>query len=75
MNCLDYAGQQNYSQAFDALLSNMSGIVSSFSVLLQSSINDGTAEYVIVRNQNGQNNLYFIDFVLDSDGVWRLESM
>jgi hypothetical protein len=75
MNDLDYTAQQNYAPVFDALMSRMPGIVSNFSPLLESSLSSTTAEYAVVRNQSGQNNLYFVYFVQGSDGVWRLESM
>jgi hypothetical protein len=75
MNDLDYTGQQNYAPVFDALMSRMPTVISSFSPLLESSLTSTTAEYAIVRNQSGQNNLYFVYFVQGTDGVWRLESM
>lgn len=75
LNALDYTGQQNYSPVFDALLPEMPTIVSGFSPLTQSSITISDGEYFLVRTQDGQKNAFFVDFILDMDGVWRLDSM
>jgi hypothetical protein len=75
LNALDYTGQQNYGPVFDALLPEMPTIVSGFSPLTQSSITTSNGEYFLVRTQDGQKNAFFVDFILDMDGVWRLDSM
>jgi hypothetical protein len=75
MNVLDYTAQQNYGPVFDQLLSNMPTIIGSFSPPTQSSISSSSGEYFVIRTQNGQKNAYFLDFILDRDGAWRLDSM
>lgn len=75
MNKLDYTAQQNYGTAFDVLLPHMQQIVSTFSPLLRSSISASTSEYAVVRPLPVGGNLFFIYFIKDQNGVWRLDSM
>lgn len=75
MNVLDVTARHNYGPVFDTLMSNMNSIVNSFSPLMQSSIDNGTADYAVARTRNGQAYLYLVEFVQGEDGVWRLESM
>lgn len=75
MHTLDGTAQRNYGSAFDVLLPHMNDIVGSFSPLLRSSISSSFGEYAIVRDNNGQQNLFLIYFIKDQDGVWRLDSM
>lgn len=42
---------------------------------MQSSVGSLNAEYIVVRNQTGQKNAYFVDFIKGMDGVWRIDSM
>ena len=75
MNKLDYTAQQNYGAAFDVLLPHMQQIVSTFSPLLRSSISPSTVEYAVVRPSPVGGNLFFVYFIKDQNGVWRLDSM
>ena len=75
MNKMDYTAQQNYGTAFDVLLPHMGEIVSSFSPLMRSSISASTSEYAVVRPSPVGGNLFFIYFIKDQNGVWRLDSM
>lgn len=75
MNELGSVAVQKYGQVFDALMSDMPSIVKGFSPLLRSSLSGVVAEYAIVRTQNGKRMLYFLYFVKDGDGIWRLDSM
>jgi len=75
MHTLDGTAQRNYGPAFDVLLPHMNNIVGSFSPLLRSSISSTYGEYAVVRDNNGQQNLFLIYFIKDQDGVWRLDSM
>lgn len=75
MNTLDNTAQQNYGPVFDTLLPQMKQITASFSPLMQSSVSSSNAEYIVVRKQDGQQNAYFVDFIKDMDGVWRIDSM
>lgn len=75
MNALDGTAQQNYGTAFDVLLPHMQQIVSTFSPLLRSFVQGDIGEYAVVRPNNGQQELFFIDFIQDEKGIWRVDSM
>jgi hypothetical protein len=38
-------------------------------------VSPGIGEYAVNRMIDGENQLFFIYFVRDADGVWRLDSM
>jgi hypothetical protein len=75
MNVLDYTAQQNYGPVFDALLPQMQHITNSFSPLFRSSLSGSMGEYSVVRVINGQANVYFVYFIRDTSGTWRLDAM
>jgi hypothetical protein len=69
-------GTERYGPVIDALRPHLSEIISSFAPIEMSSIDGGIGEYAIKRTgQSGQSNLYFVYFLQDADGVWRLDSM
>src|SRR5712692_6155234 len=72
---LNISAKQKYQPVFQALLPNMKDIVASYAPMLRSSVSEDIGEYVVVRNVNGQKQLFFIYFVRDPDGVWRLDGM
>ena len=75
MQALTESAQAQYASVFDALLPYLGNIISTWSALQPSSLDGESAEYGINRTIDGINRLFLIDFVFDSDGVWRLDSM
>lgn len=75
MHVLDGTAQRNYGSAFDTLIPHMQDIVNTFSPLLRSSISSSIGEYAIVRPSTGHQSLFFIYFLKDQDGIWRLDAM
>lgn len=75
MNELDGTAQRNYGPVFDVLMPYMQQIVSTFSPLLRSSIYGSLAEYAIVRPSSSDGNVFFVYFIRDQNGNWRLDSM
>jgi len=67
--------QQKYGPVFDVLLPFMSEIVASYSTLARSSITADLGTYAVVRVDNGVRRIYFIYFMRDPDGVWRIDEM
>ena len=67
--------QQKYGPVFDVLLPFMSEIVASYSTLARSSIDADMSAYAVVRVDNGVRRIYFIYFMRDPDGVWRIDEM
>ena len=64
-----------YGPVFDALLTELPRVVASFSPPLRAELASGYAEYAIVREIDGLKRVYLIQFVLGTDGIWRIDSM
>ena len=75
MRYLDGSAKRKFGPVFDALLPSMPAIVASYSTLAQSSITNSIGEYAVRRMDEGQNRLFLIYFMLDVDGVWRIDDM
>lgn len=67
--------QSKYSVAFDALMPAMPTIVASYSPIIRVSNSYELGEYAVNRRINGVNRIFFVYFVRDASGVWRLDSM
>ncbi len=72
---LNAGAKKKYGPVFDVLLPHMSDIVASYSPLAKSSLNNVYGEYAVKRQRSGQSHLYFIYFLRDFDGVWRIDEM
>jgi hypothetical protein len=67
--------QQTYGPVISALQPNLPQIVASFSAPQLVSISGDVGEYALSRTINGVDQVFFIYFARDPDGVWRLDSM
>lgn len=56
-------------------MQNMVAIVGSYSAPQLASVSNDIGEYVVNRTINGVNQVFFIYFLRDTDGVWRLDTM
>ena len=54
---------------------NYTAIAGSFSPLKRLAISADIGEYAINRTIDGVNRIFFIYFLLEADGVWRIDSM
>lgn len=72
---LNIQAQAKYAKVFEMLAPDMPRIVSSFSPLQRVQILERIGEYAINRTIDGVNRVFFIYFLQDSDGIWRLDSM
>jgi hypothetical protein len=50
-------------------------VVASYSALQNVSVTSSTGEYAVNRVIDGVDQIFFIYFLRDPDGVWRLDSM
>lgn len=75
MTYINASAQRKFGPVFDVLMPFMTEIVASYSPLARSSLSPSIGEYGVVRTFNGQKRLYLIYFLLDSDGVWRIDEM
>ena len=64
-----------YGPVLDVLLSELPQIVTSFSPLLRTQLGIGYSEYAVIREIEGVRRVYLIQFVQQTDGIWRIESM
>jgi hypothetical protein len=69
------SAQTKYGAVFNVLAPWMSSILDSMSPIGQSSVGQEVAEYALKRVINGRTKIYFVYFMRDLDGVWRLDSM
>lgn len=72
---LNRSARLKYEPVFNALLPHFQSIVASYSALQNVSVTSLTGEYAINRVIDGVNQIFFIYFLRDPDGVWRLDSM
>lgn len=76
LQLMDVNAQQQLGPVIDELKQNGKQIVASFSPLLGGSVSDGTAQYAVVRKGAATGgNTFFVSFIMDPDGVWRIDSM
>lgn len=69
------ASRDTYSPVFQELLPSFPGIIESYSPLQRSSVTATYGEYAINRTIDGVDRIFFIYFLQDEDGVWRIDSM
>lgn len=67
--------KEAYGPIFDDLQPIMPQVAASFSALQTVTLDGEVAEYAINRTINGIDRIFFVYFVRDFDGVWRLDSM
>ena len=75
LSYLNVQAKTKYGPVFDALIPQMSNIVTSYSPLQRVDISENIGEYAVNRTIDGVDRIFFIYFLLDADGVWRLDSM
>jgi len=67
--------QEKYRAIFTALQPNLPAIVGQMGMLDSGLLGEDWAEYVLLRNENGESRAYLIYFMRGEDGVWRIEGM
>lgn len=72
---LNRSARLKYEPVFHALLPHFPFIVSSYSALQNVFVSSSMGEYAVNRVIDGVDQIFFIYFLRDSDGVWRLDSM
>jgi len=64
--------RDRYRPALQTLVGDLPAFAATLGDLLVISFQDGLVEAVTVRLENGQRRVYFIYFVPDDDGIWRV---
>ena len=75
-NALKYfsdSSYEEYKEIFELISPQLGGLVSTMRDIFQNNITQGIAEYTITRQQRGVDIVYFIHFVKDSNGIWRID--
>lgn len=72
---LDPITAQRYGPVFDALLPQLSSIVSTFSAPVAGMITADFAEFIVNRTIQGVENAFFVYMLRNRDGVWRIGGM
>lgn len=72
---LNPLARAKYGPVFDTLRAEMPDIVASYSQPKAGRISSEFAEYVVNRVIDGINHVFFLYFLKDVDGVWRIDSM
>ena len=75
LSYLSTNAQGKYGPVFDKLMPDMAAIFASASTLQLVSISEGMGEYAVNRTIDGVNRIFFIYFLQDDDGIWRIDSM
>ncbi len=75
MNTMSVPARAKYGTVFDDLAPYMAQIVSDWSTPVLGRLSDEIGEYAIRRTVNGFNQLFFVYFLRDGYGSWRLGSM
>lgn len=70
------SSQGRYGRVFDSLLPSLPAVVASLSSIKPAQLANTVGEYVVTRQApDGTLKLFLIYFILDADGVWRIDSM
>jgi len=64
-----------YKPILEPLGPHFASIIPTWSAPMTGRLADDVGEYTIARSIDGQNRLFFIYFVRDDRGIWRLDSM
>jgi len=67
--------RERFGAAWRALLPNFPAIWASYSPLSAHRLTPETADYFVTRTLDGELRVFFVAFVRDTDGVWRLYGM
>ncbi len=67
--------QEKYRGIFTALQPDLPTIVGQMGMLDSGLLGEDWAEYVLLRDENGQPRAYLIYFMRGEDGAWRIEGM
>ena len=69
------AASGKYARVFNDLKGDLPRIISSLGDLTLVSLRGGVAEYATTRHQEGQDFAYFLYFLPDEEGLWKIVSM
>lgn len=74
LECIAVSSRDRYRPVLQKLGGNLPSISTNLGDLHVTRVKDGLAEATTVRLQDGQRRLYFIYFMPDPDGIWRIQT-
>lgn len=75
INYFEDSVTEKYSRIFTDLGSDLPSIAASLEDITLISFTGDIAEYAIGRNQDGKRYIYFIYFMKDENGIWKIKGM
>ncbi len=75
LNTVTGSARAKYEAVFTAIGPGLASAVDQLGTIERTSISEDFAEFMIVRETNGERRAYFLYFLRGEDGVWRIESM
>jgi Glucodextranase, domain B len=75
LSFLSVQAQERMGPVFDALMADMTAIMSSCSTPQRVSVVGGIAEYAVNRTIDGADNIFFIYFMQDAAGLWTIDQL
>jgi hypothetical protein len=75
LSYFDESVKQKFSRVFSDLGGDLPVITASFEDITLVSFTGDIAEYAIGRNQDSQRYIYFIYYMKDKDGIWKIKGM
>jgi len=74
LNYFAQASRDEFGEIFQILAPQLPSLVSAMREITMIEITENTAEYYITRFQKGVDISYFIYFIRDEDGIWRIQN-
>ncbi|MEW6420046.1 MAG: hypothetical protein AB1480_18355 [Nitrospirota bacterium] len=74
LNYLTEDIKKKFERVFNVLGGDLPNIVSQLPDIKLISVKDGIAEYYMKKLENGKEYAYFIYFVRDENGIWKIEN-
>ena len=67
--------QEKFAPVFEALDQDLAEILNSFSDFQPVDVGTDYAEYLVYRTIDGEEHVFFIYFIKDEHGEWKLDAM
>lgn len=64
-----------YAGVFEALAPHMNEVLADFSEIEQVQLGTDSGTYALMTLSGGRPRVYFVQFILDGDGIWRIDSL
>ncbi|MDT8271703.1 MAG: carboxypeptidase regulatory-like domain-containing protein [Desulfomonilia bacterium] len=73
MECFSPRSRQMFEQNFTLMQEHLPDIVASMGDIRMVGVSDGVAEYEMWAEQGGESSSFLVRFIMDSDGLWKID--